>query len=307
MTTLFDAFISYGRADSKAFATKLYNKLVEQGLKVWFDQNDIPLGVDFQNQIDDGIKKSHNFLFIIAPHSVKSAYCLKEIQLAVKHNKRIIPLLHIEPSDCWDKMHPTICKINWIYFREEQDDFEAAFIGSVNLIGHHADYVEQHTQFLVKALEWERNHKLTNYLLIGKERFQAESWLKLRFKDEQPPCLPTDLHCEFICESIKNANNLMAQVFLAYSDQDRAVMEKIGKSLMREGFTIWTSRKDIKTGTEFQTEIYQGVEGADNLIYLISPEAIRSKYCQNELSHAFANNKRIIPLLVQRGRNNPPV
>jgi hypothetical protein len=42
MNNLFDAFISYGRADSKAFATKLYARLLEQGLKVWFDQNDIP-------------------------------------------------------------------------------------------------------------------------------------------------------------------------------------------------------------------------------------------------------------------------
>ncbi len=129
MDSFFDAFISYGRADSKAFATKLHNRLVEQGLKVWFDQNDIPLGVDFQEQIYDGIEKSHNFLFIIAPHSVKSAYCLKEILWAIEHNKRIIPLLHVEPKDCWDQMHPTIGKINWIYFQEKQDNFEAAFAG----------------------------------------------------------------------------------------------------------------------------------------------------------------------------------
>jgi hypothetical protein len=96
MKNLFDAFISYGRADSKAFATKLHARLLEQGLKVWFDQNDIPLGVDYQNQIDDGIEKSHNFLFIIAPHSVNSPYCRKEIELAIQRNKRIIPLLHIE-------------------------------------------------------------------------------------------------------------------------------------------------------------------------------------------------------------------
>jgi hypothetical protein len=41
MNNLCDAFISYGRADSKSFATKLHARLVEEGLKVWFDQNDI--------------------------------------------------------------------------------------------------------------------------------------------------------------------------------------------------------------------------------------------------------------------------
>ncbi|HEY9607076.1 MAG TPA: toll/interleukin-1 receptor domain-containing protein, partial [Allocoleopsis sp.] len=299
MKTLFDAFISYGRADSKAFATNLHKRLLEEGFKVWFDQNDIPLGVDFQNQIDDGIEQSHNFLFIIAPHSVKSPYCLKEIELAVKRHKRIIPLLHVEPNDCWDKMHPTIGKINWVYFREEQDNFDQSFAGLVSLIRKHADYVEQHTRFLVKALAWERNQKQTRYLLIGEERVQAESWLKVRFKNEQPPCIPTDLHCEYICESTKNANNLLTQVFLAYSDKDRAVLEKIGKSLMREGFTIWTNRTDIRTGTQFQTEIDRGIEGADNVIYLISPDSIQSKYCQDELTHALAHKKRIIPLLIE--------
>lgn len=79
MKTFFDAFISYGRADSLAFGRKLYERLREQGLNIWFDQNDIPLGVDFQNQIDDGIEKADNFLFIIAPHSINSPYCGKEI------------------------------------------------------------------------------------------------------------------------------------------------------------------------------------------------------------------------------------
>ncbi|NEP52080.1 MAG: TIR domain-containing protein, partial [Moorea sp. SIO3C2] len=61
MKTFFDAFISYGRADSKVFSTKLHQRLTELGFRIWFDQQDIPLGVDFQNQIDDGIEKSHNF------------------------------------------------------------------------------------------------------------------------------------------------------------------------------------------------------------------------------------------------------
>ncbi len=299
MKNFFDAFISYGRADSKAFATKLYNKLVEQGLKVWFDQNDIPLGVDFQNQIDDGIEKAHNFIFIIAPHSVKSSYCLKEIQLALKRHKRIIPLLHVEPNDCWDKMHPTISKINWVYFREEQDDFEAAFSGLIGLMRSSSDYVEQHTQFLVKALEWERHQEQNSYLLIGEDRQQAEAWLKIRFKDEQPPCIPTDLHCEFISESTKNANNLMTQVFLCYSDKDKEVMKKLAKTLRREGFTVWTNKTDIKTGTEFQEKVNKGIEGADNVVCLISPAALQSWYWQQEVAHAFANNKRIIPLLIE--------
>ncbi|NEO35990.1 MAG: TIR domain-containing protein [Moorea sp. SIOASIH] len=299
MKTFFDAFISYGRKDSKAFATKLHQRLTELGFSIWFDQQDIPLGVDFQNQIDDGIEKSHNFLFIIAPHSVKSAYCLKEIQLAVKLNKRIIPLLHVEPKDCWDKMHPIIQKINWVFFQDNTDDFEKSLAGLLQVIHHQSDYVRQHTEILVKALEWSRHHKKTNYLLIGEERQQAQSWLKVRFDDQQPPCVPTDLHCELICESTKNANNLLTHVLICYADQDKPVMQKIAKTLMRQSLTVWTNKTDIQTGTRFQDVINQGIEGADNLVYLISPASVTSDYCQQEITHALDNNKRIIPLLIE--------
>ena len=325
MKKFFDVFISYGRADSKAFAIKLNEKLTAQGLNVWFDQEDIPLAVDYQEQINSGIEKTHNFIFIIAPHSVNSEYCLKEINQAIQYNKRIIPLLHLEQisqetwlsrnpnktRDDWKEyqakgldssfpnMHPTISKINWVYCRENIDNFEASFDGLINAISKHQDYVEKHTQFLVQALDWLRNQKQTNYLLIGEERQQAEKWLKHRFADEQQPCLPTDLHCEFISESIKNANNLMTQVFLSASEKDHAIKEKIRKTLMREGLTIWTNQTDIKTGTAFKIEINKGIEGADNFVYFISLDALRSQYCQQELTQAFANNKRIIPLLIQ--------
>ena len=326
MKNFFDVFISYGRADSKAFAIKLNERLNAQGLNVWFDRDDIPLAVDYQEQINSGIEKSHNFIFIIAPHSVNSKYCLKEINQAIHYNKRIIPILHVEQisKETWQlrnphqtqndwqeyqakgrhssfpNMHPTISKINWVYCRENIDNFEASFEGLTDAISKHQDYVKKHTQFLVKALDWLRNQKQTNYLLIGGERQEAIKWLKRRFTDEQQPCLPTDLHCEFISESIKNANNLMTQVFLSASDKDNLIKEKIRKTLMREGLTIWTNQSDIKTGTSFEIEIKKGIEGADNFVYLISPDTLDSQYCRQEFAYATANNKRIIPLLIQQ-------
>jgi len=320
-----DAFISYGRADSKAFAIKLYQRLQQQGRKIWFDQNDIPLGVDFQNQIDDGIETSHNFLFIIAPHSVNSPYCRKEIELAVQRNKRIIPLLHVEQisRETWQQrypqgtdeeweayqakglhssfpnMHPEIGKINWVYFREGIDDFEQSLTGLLDVFERHQDYVYQHTSFLAQALAWQRHHQSSRYLLIGEEYQQAEQWLKIRFKDEQPPCIPTDLQCEFITESIKNAQNLMTQVFLSYAVEDKEVMVKIRNSLRRECITVWTNQSDIQTGEVFAAAIQRGIEQADNVVYLLSPDSLQSDYCQQEWQYALSLNKRIIPVLVR--------
>jgi WD40 repeat protein len=203
----------------------------------------------------------------------------------------------------YKNMHPEISKINWVYFREEKDNFEASFAGLLELCERQQEYVQQHTYFLAKALAWERQEKQSRYLLIGDERKQAEAWLNIRFKNEQPPCLPTDLHSEFVTESIKNGNNLMTQVFLAHAEEDSQVMDRIRKSLWRECFTVWTNKTDIQTGEAFEDAIERGIEQADNVVYLLSPDSLNSQYCQQELKYALSLNKRIIPLLV---RETPP-
>ncbi|WP_020528397.1 TIR domain-containing protein [Flexithrix dorotheae] len=306
-----DVFISYGRRHSKGFATKLHNALVKENFNVWFDQNDIPLGVDFQEQINDGISKAHNFVFIISPHSIRSEYCLREIELAVKLNKRIIPLLHVDPVNEMENIHPAIAKINWVYIREEADenlehsrwkqidDFYASFQGLIQLIGNHAEYVEKHTRLLSKALEWDKNKRDTKFLLVGKERQEAEKWLAREFKKGQPPCIPTDLHCEYICESKKNGENLMTEAFIAYSAENKEIKDQISKALARFGITTWLHNKDIKSGQNFDKAILEGIIQADNFLFFITKESIVSEYCIKELEYAQNFNKRIIPLLIE--------
>ncbi len=320
----FDAFISYGRIDSLHFAIALDEHLSKQGFNIWLDKTDIPLGVDFQEQINDGISKAHNFLFIISPHAINSVYCRKELDLALQQNKRIIPLLHVEnisydtwkvrnpegTDDDWEQfkaegrhsvfpnMIPAIAKINWVYFREGIDPFAPSLAGLVDLFRRHQTYVEQHTLFLIDALDWEANQRKTEYLLVGDDRIEAERWLKTRFINEQPPCRPTHLHAEFICESIKNANHLMTQVFISHSEQDNLMRERVRHSLMQRGITVWINRTDITTGTDFQEEINQGIEETDNLVWLMSPASLNSEYCRQELEYALYLNKRIIPLLI---------
>ena len=325
MNAFQDAFISYGRADSKAFAAQLNDRLVAEGLEVWFDFEDIPLGVDYQKQIDDGIDQADNFLFIISPHAVNSPYCRLEIQRALQRQKRIIPLLHVEEisRETWQDRNPTgtdvdwtayteagrqssfvnmeaaIAKINWIYFREGIDDFEDAAQGLLTIFQRQRGYVHHHTVLLSQALHWERHQKQSRYLLIGEERQQAESWLTNPFKDEQPPCSPTDLHCEFITESTKNANNLMSQVFLAHAETDHDFREQLRRELNRNNITVWSNKTDIQTGSDFKQAIQAGIEEADNVVYLLSPDALQSNVCQQEIAFAQKLNKRIIPLLVK--------
>ncbi|NEQ49413.1 MAG: TIR domain-containing protein [Leptolyngbya sp. SIO3F4] len=321
MVAFQDAFISYGRTDSKTFAIRLKDRLTAAGLTVWFDFDDIPLATDFQERIDNGIEKAHAFLYVISPSSVNSTYCDKELNLALRCGKRIIPIMHVESidRDAWqqrvpdgteddwqtfqaekkhntDNLNKTVGKLNWVFF-QEGDDFEQSLQGLLALFPLHQDYVQRHTQLLLQALTWERNHRQTRYLLVGNDRIEAEQWLNVHFADEAAPCEPTPLHCEFITEATKNANNLMTQVFLCHDDQDQNTAEQIRQSLMRRGITVWNYRTDIQTSQDYHGAIARGVEEADNVIFILSPHAAQSNYCQRELAMALQLHKRVIPIL----------
>ncbi|WP_375561235.1 TIR domain-containing protein [Bernardetia sp. OM2101] len=305
-----DIFISYGRAESKYFASQLYDLLTEKGYKVWFDQNDIPLAVDFQDQIDEGIEKSDNFIFVIAPHSIRSPYCKKEIELATKYSKRIIPILHIEPSGAMisEFMHPSVSKRNWLYMRQnieegkgqhewkDIDDREKGQEGLLSILESHKDYVRRHTELLHNALEWEKQYRNNRYLPFGDRQTESEQWLLTAFKDGQPPCLPSSIHCEFISEARKNSENRMTDAFISYAEEDEEIRNRVLRSLSQHLITTWTHQMDIQAGGDFDKEVENGIEQADNFIFFITHESIKSEYCKIELEHAVKYNKRIIPL-----------
>jgi TIR domain len=294
-----DVFISYGRKESKLFASRLHDGLVAKGLKVWFDQNDIPLGVDYQNEIDDGIEKAQNFIFVIAPHAVASPYCRLEIDLAIRRHKRIIPVLHIEGFD-FEKLHPLIGKINWIYMRESClpnqpqidypaiDDFEKGFAGLCHLLENEKDYIYKHTKLLVKALEWERNKKTAAFLLTDQERVEADRWLRAEFKGRQAPTTPAPLQADFICESNKFVAEGMEDVYISHALEDSDWKEKIRLELALNGVSSWLE-SDIRAGAKLEEGINEGIEDASNLLFLISPASVTSERCS---CHSRQNGSR---------------
>jgi hypothetical protein len=311
-----DAFISYGRADSKAFVIALKEQLQAKGIgQIWLDQDDIPAATDWQQRIDEAIARSHQFIYVISPSAMASKYCKLELTLARQYGKRIIPLLHGAGGDsnAWAIADPDGCtavrQLNWIWCRDRLDDPEQFLETLSRTLGycdentgaaqaHVQTYVHQHTALLTQALTWERHHRQTRYLLVGTDRQTAETWLQTRFADGEPlPCTPSDLHCEFITESTKNANNLMTQVFLCHSDQDQAPAEQLRRSLLRQGITVWNYRTDIQTSQDYNSAIGQGIEEADNIVFLLSPHSAQSPYYQKELAQALALNKRVIPVL----------
>ena len=59
-----DIFISYSRKDI-AFARLLNAALNSSGLDTWIDWNDIPVGENWWNEIQQAIQKANVFMFIM--------------------------------------------------------------------------------------------------------------------------------------------------------------------------------------------------------------------------------------------------
>ncbi len=336
------AFISYGRRHSLAFARKLYKSLTDKGYDIWFDMNDIPLGVDFQEQIDDGIRMSDNFIYIMSPHSINSVYCYKELVLALKYNKRIIPILHVEPQDdaTWTKIAPEAGKRNWIYLRQDYntalelsgktfeigekiletteenwkftDDYKTAFNSLITLIDSHRAFVRTHTILLYKSTEWIKKSKSTQKLLVGKQRQEAESFLERSqqtFKNDTghiilPPCMPTNTLAEYVMESKKNGVNLQCDLFICHDLDDAKTVKIIVSSLAKYGFSSWISSKDISKGVEYNHAIHNGVIQSSNILFFLSKKSLNSDYCKKEYNYAWDYNKRIIPILIDKEAAN---
>ncbi|HEY9648048.1 MAG TPA: TIR domain-containing protein [Chroococcidiopsis sp.] len=186
-----NVFISYSRRN-KDFVKALHASLQKRGREVWVDWENIPAAADWWREIQLGIEVADSFIFVISPDSIQSTVCKQELEHALQHNKRIVPLVFadVDPSI----VHPELGKLNWIFFRP-QDDFDGSFRMLVKALDDDLDYVRQHTRLLLRATEWHTRQRDDSFLLRGSDLKDAETWLS-QSKGKRPE--PLQLQQDYI-------------------------------------------------------------------------------------------------------------
>jgi WD40 repeat protein len=91
----------------------------------------------------------------------------------------------------------------------------------------------------------------------------------------------------------------MANVFLSYSRKDKSAATRLYAALTARSRDVWIDWEDIPPTAAWWTEVTTAIEGADAVLFLISPDSATSKVCADELSVAQALNKRLLPMLVR--------
>jgi hypothetical protein len=97
--TNFNLFISYSKLD-KDLVVQLTNDLIKNGIKVFYDENIIEDGKDWQKQLTDALINADGILVLITPNSISSKYVMNELGMArayyldEKRGKLLLPLIY---------------------------------------------------------------------------------------------------------------------------------------------------------------------------------------------------------------------
>jgi len=151
---MYDVFISYKRKNDQCqkdevFALNLYQKLKDQGVNCFLDQQSLENGL-WNKQLGVNIWNAKFFIMIMTPHYFQSDPCEKEYHLALTiHSKKIsiIPIL-LEPCNF-------------------QNLFDTCAVNPLISIFEHIDFTheDQHEQAYEKLCQ----------CILGKNHFHQES------------------------------------------------------------------------------------------------------------------------------------
>jgi len=242
-------FISYSRKD-KAFVRKLNDSLDSNGVNAWVDWEGIPLSSDWMDEITRAIEGADTFIFVISPDSLSSEVCADELELGLKYNKKLVPILYREPEK-GNTMHEKIAATNWVYMRE-QDDYEGTIPGLIEAINTDLDWVRQHTRLLQRAKEWESKNRNSSFLLRGSDLADAEHWMSAAAAQSGRQVV--QLQADYIEESRKGA-----------MQRQRIIMGGVLTALVVSiGLTIWALQASAEATQNYNIAATAQVDAEEN-------------------------------------------
>ena len=87
-------------------------------------------------------------------------------------------------------------------------------------------------------------------------------------------------------------------IFICYAHGDKAVVYSEITWLHEQGIRIWYD-EGISPGEEWSEELGQAIDGAERILYFVSPQSVASRHCRNELNFAQNHNKPILSVYLE--------
>ena len=282
------AFMSYAHIDNQyghltEFRERLSHEVhVQTGMEfpIFQDRNDILLGQNWRDRIEEALEEEINFLIpILTPSFFNSEACREELELflererALNRNDLILPVYYVncrvlddEARRANDTLAESVASRQWVDWRGLRfEPFTSPQVG--------------------KALM-----QLAGQISLALER------------------IATPLNIEPKKGKDASAKELReVEVFIAYSHKDEKLLDQMLlhlTMLQREALiTAWYDRR-IDAGDEWASEIDRHLNTAQIILFLISASFLASDYCYGiEVKRAMerheAGEARVIPIILR--------
>lgn len=92
---------------------------------------------------------------------------------------------------------------------------------------------------------------------------------------------------------------IMATLFLSYSRRDTEFVRRLHGELVKEAFDLWVDWEGIPPADDWLRKIHAAIEGADAMVFVISPDSLASPVCHAEVTHAVQHHKRLLPVVAR--------
>ena len=130
---------------------RLVAALAKRDKDVWVDSEDIRKSADWRAKIYAGLDATKAVVPVLSPDFAASKVCGEELDYAVGHNKRLVPILYRRVER--GSLRNELTSPNWVLFDDEAR-FDAAVDELVEAIETDLDWLDEHARLLVRALEW---------------------------------------------------------------------------------------------------------------------------------------------------------
>ena len=87
------------------------------------------------------------------------------------------------------------------------------------------------------------------------------------------------------------------KVFISYSRKDKDFVHRLNDALDNAGVQAWVDWEGIELASDWMERIKSAIQSSDALLYVISPDSLKSKVCSDELELGLQLNKKLIPVL----------
>lgn len=146
-------------------------------------------------------------------------------------------------------------------------------------------------------------HALTTlHRLVSAEEFRrAEKYvLNWSWPETMDAEFRADQHYVSQPETVHIKKNGLADIFLSYAHEDRAMAQLLSARFQSSGYSVWWD-DGIHAGSDWRDELTRQLEGCRALIVLWSPLSAASEWVHREAAFA-REREKLVPAVIRRCR-----